>query len=94
MGYYIQTSGLKNKAQEIVEVYGAEPIPQPASLAEVGDDYAVICVVQNPLFDAAGLCYSDDELKDFARPDSDYQRPRTWLKMEKAKAYELAGFRG
>ncbi len=73
MGYYIQVKTLKNKVQALVENYGAERIDgPPASLAELPEDKALVCVVENAMFDAAALAYSDREMRYFSMPELDY----------------------
>ncbi len=73
MGYYIEVPDNKNKAQQLVDLYGAERIDMlPDSLAELPEDKALICVVQNPMYDAAALAYSDREMRYFASQDHDY----------------------
>lgn len=47
----------------------------------------LVCVVQGALFDAAGYCYSEEEMKEFARDDG---RQKTFLIYEHAK--QLSGF--
>jgi hypothetical protein len=90
MGYYIQTESHKQKADQLVRVHGAEIIDKPTSFEQIPDNKALVCVVQNALFDAAGLAYSADEFHAFSCAD-DY-RVKTWLLMERDLAYKLAGF--
>lgn len=90
MGYYIQTKANVLKAKQLCAEHNAENIPQPATLAEVPEDKALICVVQNGPFDAAALIYDSRELADFSDPDDD--RPRDWLFMDKELAHKLAGY--
>lgn len=94
MGYYIQTPENLNKVRQLVRLHGAEIIPfPPEKLSDIIGDKALICVVQNGTFDAAGLCYNQQELEAFRRADEGYQRPRTWLLMDKAEAHELCGYK-
>ena len=92
MGYYIETPGkLKGKAKAIMEEHGAHRILYaPVSLVQVGEGKAVICVVDNGMFEAAAFCYSDEELAVFAQQD---ERRKDWLIMDWAKACELTGYR-
>lgn len=84
MGKYInqnskgETLGLE-KAKELI-ADGATPITEPKEWQE-----GLVCVVNNGFFEAAGYCYSPDELEAFKYPDG---RSRTWLHYPKAK--ELA----
>jgi hypothetical protein len=91
MGYYIQGPA-HGKADMIVQEHGGRILAStPRSLSEVEDEEAIICVVDNGPFEAAGYAYSDDELRAFQEP-SDF-RPKTWVVMDKEKAEELSGFR-
>lgn len=89
MGYYIQgpTTG---KAPFLVSEYDAKIIPQPKSFSEIPGDKALIVVVKNPLFEAAGYCFDEKEFEDFSYPDD--IRPKKWLIMDKKRAQELSGF--
>lgn len=92
MGYYIQAPSNKGKADFIVNEYGAEIVGTDTEVPEWDKEKAIICVVDNGLFEAAGYAYSPTELTDFALPDRGPQRPRIWLKMDRQKAEELSGF--
>ena len=92
MGYYIQTPKNNDKAQQLVDLHDAAILTKCPTFEEIPAGKALICVVENPTFEAAGLCYDRDELTAFTLPDD--PRPRTWLLMEQAKAYKLAGYTG
>ncbi len=88
MGYYIQTPGTgRGKAAAIAAQYGADVLPAAPAWTE---DEAIVCVVDNGIFEAAALCYSPDELLALSRPDD--PRPKKWLLMDKATAHRLAGY--
>lgn len=74
MGYYIQVRALHGKAQLIADgnalvpgedgwepapPYKAQIIPRPSSFADVPEDKALICVVDNGVFEGAGYCYDE-----------------------------------
>ena len=91
MGYYIETQQAKGKAQQIVDVHGAELLQRvPLSVSDVPPDKAIICVVDNGPFEAAAFAYDDLELRHFAQPDP---RPKQWLLMDRARACELTGYK-
>lgn len=93
MGYYINDGlGARNKAVDLIRLYRAEEIPLPMDMGVVPLGKALICVVENGLFDAAGLIYNEREFQKFAVEDTT-GRPRTWLLMEREKAHQLAGYR-
>lgn len=92
MGYYIQVPQNKGKAQQLVDLYGAEILPRmPATFADIPEGKALICVVDNGPFEAAGLCYSEREFEAFDAMDKGDQRSRTWVLMERVLAFQLAG---
>lgn len=94
MGYYIEVPKNHNKAQQLVDLYKAERLPvAPNSINDVPEGKAVVVVVENLAFDAAGYCYDDRELADFKEPDHGWQRPRTWLLMDKKLTEKLSGYR-
>jgi hypothetical protein len=88
MGYYIERpDGARfGKAEWLIEAQGAVEVKEPPQWL---DNAAIICVVHNGAFEAAGYAYSPAELAAFAYPDS---RPRRWLVMDKASAMQLSGF--
>jgi len=88
MGFYIE-GPLKCKAQYIVSEYDGKIIPQPYSFSEIPEDKAIICVVDNGPFEAAGFCHSEREFECFTNPDP---RPKRWLIMDLKLAQKLSGF--
>lgn len=90
MGYYIQTVGNLFKATNLEYTYNAQRIAAPSSFDQIPSDQALICVVENGIFDAAGLVYNENEFEAFNDP-TDF-RPRTWLLMNKETAHKLAGY--
>jgi hypothetical protein len=91
MGFYLQTGGFDfGKAQYIEKAWQGVRIPQPASFDEVPADKALICVVENPRFEAAAFAYDEHEFAGFGQPTDD--RPKTWLLMDRQKAEDLTNF--
>jgi len=88
MGYYIEVPEDKNKAQQIVELYGGRIVSRPPSFEDITPNEAIICVVDNGPFEAAGFAYSQHELHVFTSVDG---RPRTWVIMDRKKACKLTG---
>ena len=88
MGYYIEGPA-KGKAPCIKSEYDGEFISCPSSFDEVPEDKALICVVDNGFFEAAGYCFSQGEFDAFTFSDP---RPKQWMLMDKLKAQELSGF--
>lgn len=91
MGYYIEVPKNKGKAQQIVELYGGRIALNPPQFEDITPDDAIICVVDNGPFEAAGFAYNQEELHVFSIPDG---RPRTWVIMNRKKACELTGYEG
>lgn len=93
MGYYLLSTGPpKGKAEVLVKDHGAVQLSESEAALEVDDPaVAIVCVVYNTAWDAAGFAYN---LKEFARmlPRPDDQRPRRWMKMDRETAERLSGF--
>ena len=71
--------------------YGAEECSQIEAFVHIEDtDKIGICVVNNGPFEVAALCYSNEEFKCFSNPHD--LRPKKWYLMDRAKAFELAGY--
>lgn len=87
MGFYIERLAdgrelpVKNKAQFLAEnVLGASLIEgEPKSWMP-----DLICVISNPLFDAAGYAYDADEFGRFMPRRNDF-RPRQWVRVPGAQ---------
>lgn len=73
MGYYINPPGesketfLNNKGVKLIE---------PPTFDKIASDMLPVCLVDNGLFTAAGIAYSQKELATFA--DTNDPRPRQW----------------
>jgi anti-sigma regulatory factor (Ser/Thr protein kinase) len=90
MGYYIQTPENKGKAAQLVALHNAEELAEVMAFAEIPDGKALVCVVDNGPFEAAALCFSEQEQQEFNTPGD--MRSRSWLLMDRALAHELAGY--
>lgn len=80
MGLYLETGTNFGKVQELVDGLDAEVISQPVTF-DPPEDKVLVCVVQNPFFEAAGVCPDKREFQAFSEPDG---RPRTWLLIDRA----------
>lgn len=105
MGYYIEVPKNKNKAEQLMDLYGAEILAKaPENYFE---DPAIICVVDNGPFEAAAFCYDKKEFEVFKQPDvlrkvhsnlgiidlnPIQQRPRIWVTMNRALAEKLTNY--
>ncbi len=93
MGYYIEVPNNKGKAQQLVDLHGARILDKQPVFTDAKPDEAIICVLDNGPWEAAGFAYNEREFEEFAAPDMiGRQRPRTWLIMDRAKAIKLTGY--
>lgn len=94
MGYYIGCELPKGKAQYLIEKYGASLVATSFGMGDyisrLPEDKALICVIDNGPFEAAGLMYDQKELDVFVADSTG--RRKTWLTMDKDLAYELSGY--
>jgi hypothetical protein len=91
MGFYIKTPGhTSGKADLLVADHGATIIETPTNFDEAPEGKGLVCVVVNPLFEAAGYCFDEREFEAFTATSDD--RPKTWLTMDKALAGSLSGY--
>lgn len=90
MGRYIQTSGNHDKAQEIVDLHKAVRVTQNDArlIFDAGHDKAVIVVVDNGFFEAAGYAFDKREFEAFTLPHD--HRHKEFLVMDKELAERLA----
>lgn len=92
MGYYIQTSQPCGKAAEICEKHGGIPIPHaPLHFEDIPEGKALICVVDNGPFEAAGFCYDNPEFLAFT--DINDYRYKEYLLLDRSVAEKLTGYR-
>ncbi len=91
MGYYIEVPHNLMKAAQLVELHGAKVLDKQPVFNEVPSDKAIICVINNGPWEAAGYAYNEREFNEFATPDG---RPRTWLIMDRKLAIKLSGYQG
>jgi len=97
MGYYIKETPKRNlpnigKAQCLIDDCQAKKISVEEAENEItGGKDAVVCVINNGFFDAAGLVYDKNEFIEFTLPMD--MRKRTFLKMDKQLAHKLSGYK-
>lgn len=88
MGYYIQTSRNKGKAAAIVELHAARFISKKEAENYIDDpSKAVIIVVDNGPFEAAGFDYDRREWQAFTSPADD--SPKQYLVMDRKKGERI-----
>lgn len=75
MGMYLNPKNGQAKEQWLAE--HGERMPGPRWPPEKG--FELVCLVENYSFKAAGVCYTEGEMKAFAYEDG---RPREWWKVK------------
>jgi hypothetical protein len=89
MGSYITTPNNKGKTEFITSVYNGVQIPLPPnSFLDIPEGKALIVVVDNGHFEAAGYAYSEGEFRVFTDPNE--KRPRDYILIDKATAELIA----
>jgi len=88
MGYYIEVPENKNKALQLRTLYGGVIVPKPTDFVAIPNDKALVVVVDNCMFEAAGLAFSEAEFKAFTNPNDN--REKQFVLLDKKKAFELA----
>jgi len=90
MGYYIP-GPTHGKAQYIIENYpGSYRLDTPPDFNSIPEDMAIIVVVNNGPFEAAGYAFSAEEYSLF-RLEEDL-RPKEYVAMPKKDAQEVSGY--
>ncbi len=87
--WWLAGVGDRRKAQQIVDLHGGEIVERPIALIDLPDNKALVCVVDNGPFEAAGFAFSENEFAAFCYPDG---RPREWVLIDWDKACELTGY--
>lgn len=93
MGYYIETPGNRGKAQYLVANHGGRIVSYDEAKKIVNysnNGEAVIVVVDNRMFEAAGFAYEPSEFDAFTLPDD--PRPKTFVAMLRKDAERLSGW--
>ncbi len=92
MGYYIETGTAHGKANIIAKKFNGEVLPKaPNSYSDIPEKKAVIAVVDNGIFEAAGFCYSEEEFKAFTNPQD--RRPMQYVLIDRETAEKESGFK-
>jgi hypothetical protein len=89
MGSYIEVPAAHGKAKLIETLYSGQILPWLPRWEDIPDGKALIVVVDNGAFEAAGYAYCENEYRAFT-DRSDY-RPREYVLMDKTLADALTG---
>lgn len=84
MGYYIQTNVNKGKAQVLIETVGARR--EPGRFFDPTGKRIGVCIIDNGLFEAAGIAFSSNEADVFNNNDG---RGKKWLSLEREQVISL-----
>lgn len=91
MGYYIQTPERHGKVDWLIANYQGEEIAPPNKFEEIPAGKALIVIVDNGPFEAAGFVYDAGEFNDFRYDNT--RRPKRYVLLDEKIAAELAGYR-
>ena len=91
MGYYIDTSASHGKAEIIARELNGEILPGRPAWGAWPQDKALIVVVDNGLFEAAGYAYDEREYEAFTLEND--KRPRQWVLIGREDAEVHSGKR-
>ena len=90
MGFYIQVPEHFGKAEQIEALYDGMIIPKPNSFDLIPLNMALIVVVRNQQFEAAGFAYDEEEFVAFTDPGD--LRPKKFVLINRVMASELSGY--
>lgn len=91
LGYYIQTTSAHDKARYIVANYGGQLLTTaPKTYASIPQGKALIVVLDNGPFEAAGFCYDAGEFEAFTY--SGDARPKQYVLIDRVLAEQLTGY--
>ena len=92
MGYYVPGPA-HGKIDMLVKDHEGVVMPTtPKSMEDVGPDRIIVCVVENHMFEAAGVMFDGNELNYWTRAEGDY-RPKTWLSCDRETVSRACGLR-
>lgn len=94
MGYYIQVENHHNKARQLEIAYGAIILDRKPTLEEFRSmpaSAALIVVVDNGPFEAAGFAFDESEFLAFTQPTD--ARMKQYLVMPRQVVEKLTGFK-
>lgn len=76
MGIYINPTDGKSKEAWLSA--SADRLAEPPKTVDLASKEVPVCLVDNQIFTAAGVCYDDAELAVFATPDG---RQKSWWRV-------------
>ena len=88
MGFYLEVPENHGKVGQLNRLHDAELLLRgcPKDFSDVPSDKFLICVMDNGMFEAAGVAYSEREMREFANPDG---RPKSWMLIDKDEAIKM-----
>lgn len=91
MGFYIEVNHPRHKALQLVLDYGGERIPKPERFADIPPEKALIVVLDNGPFEAAGFAYDEREFLAFTNPVD--LRRKDYVLLDRTTAEEASGWK-
>lgn len=91
MGYYLQTPGQNHqKASKLIDMYGGKIETELDWNKFRSKELALVCVVDNNIFEAAAFAYSQEEFDYFTQLND--TRKKTWISLPWAIACKESGY--
>ena len=92
VGFYIETSGVTGKVEEIVKRFNGTIVSvNEAREAVMDNTKGVVCVVTNRFFEAAGFAFDEKEFQAFTYPDD--IRPKKFIIISREDAEKASGYK-
>jgi len=90
MGLYLEPEGNKLKwlQENAEELHSTTYIPIKYNFSLTPEDKVVVCLVDNYIFQAAGVAFDEREFKAFNLPGDD--RLKTWFLVDREQARAIA----
>lgn len=85
MGFYVNP---QTGTKEAFLNQNGEMIPTPKNYTSVPSSKAIVCLVDNGMFTAAGVIYSEREFADWNNVAD--TRPKKWYSVDRSKLYEVS----
>lgn len=85
MGAYVNP---ETETKESWLVANGEPLAKAPERFDAVPGMLPVCLIDNRIFTAAGICFDDGELEEFSRPDG---RPRRWYLAPVTRLLEVSG---
>lgn len=85
MGAYINPPDMTK--EKWLSINGGDVLNDAPEWTTLPEGHLPVCLVDNGIFTAAGICYNEEILRQFSRPDG---RPKLWLFVEIEKLHTVS----